>query len=62
MFSGTDFWHINLIAEPWSDQRLSPFFGIGFGKFKNIPNPSLVGAIDHQRQARQRRASACATT
>lgn len=46
IFSGTDFWHINLHAEPWSDQRLSPFFGIGVGKFRNIPNASLVGAID----------------
>ena len=44
LFSGTDFWHVNLVAEPWSDQRLSPFAGIGFGKFKNIPNQSLVGA------------------
>jgi hypothetical protein len=44
-FSGTDVWHINLNVEPWSDRRLSPFFGIGFGKFKNIPNASLVEAI-----------------
>ena len=45
LFSGTDFWHINMLSEPWSDRRLSPFFGIGFGKFKNIPNTSLVGAV-----------------
>jgi hypothetical protein len=45
VFSGTDFWHFNLVAEPWSDKRLSPFFGIGFGKFKNFPNLSLVGAL-----------------
>lgn len=45
LFSGTDFWHINLHAEPWSDRRLSPFFGIGVGNFKNIPNQSLVGAL-----------------
>lgn len=44
-FSGTDLWHFNLNVEPWSDKRLSPFFGIGFGRFKNIPNSSLVGAI-----------------
>ncbi len=44
VFSGTDFWHINVLSEPWSDQRISPFFGVGLGKFKNIPNPSLVGA------------------
>jgi uncharacterized protein YraI len=44
VFSGTDFWHIDVIAEPWSDRRVSPFFGIGVGKFKNFPNLSLVGA------------------
>ena len=44
VFSGTDFWHLNLQSEPWSDQRISPFFAIGFGKFRNIPNASLVGA------------------
>jgi hypothetical protein len=32
------------MAEPWADQRLSPFFGIGVGKFTNFPNLSLVGA------------------
>jgi hypothetical protein len=45
-FSGTEFWNINLNVEPWSDQRLSPFFGIGLGRFTNIPNASLVNAID----------------
>ncbi len=44
-FSGTDFWHVNLQVEPWSDQRFSPFFGIGVGKFRNIPNLSLVDAV-----------------
>ncbi|MCE4552920.1 SH3 domain-containing protein [Roseateles cellulosilyticus] len=45
VFAGTDFWHVGLNAEPWSDKRLSPFVGIGLGKFKNIPNTSLVSAI-----------------
>jgi hypothetical protein len=45
LFSGTDFWHLNLQIEPWSDKRLSPFLAVGFGKFKNIPNTSLVSAI-----------------
>jgi len=44
-FSGTDFWHLNLTAEPWSDRRLSPYVAVGLGKFKNIPNASLVQAI-----------------
>ena len=44
VFSGTDFWHLNVLAEPWSDRRISPFFSIGLGKFRNFPNLSLVGA------------------
>ena len=44
-FSGTDFWHIALISEPWSHQRLSPFMSVGFGRFRNIPNTSLVQAL-----------------
>lgn len=44
VFSGTDFWHVDVMAEPWSDRRLSPFFGIGVGRFKNFPNLSLVNA------------------
>ena len=50
VFSGTDFWHVNVLSEPWSDQRISPFFSIGLGKFKNIPNPSLVGAAQTDAQ------------
>ncbi len=44
VFSGTDFWHLALTSEPWSDRRWSPFFGIGLGKFRNIPNSTLVDA------------------
>lgn len=46
LFSGTNFWHANLTVEPWSDKRLSPYFAVGFGKFKNYPSISLVGAIN----------------
>jgi hypothetical protein len=45
LYSGTDFWHVNLSTEPWADQRWSPFFAIGVGKFANLPNASLVGAL-----------------
>jgi hypothetical protein len=44
VFSGTDLWHVNIMSEPWSDRRFSPFFGIGVGKFSNFPNLSLVTA------------------
>jgi uncharacterized protein YgiM (DUF1202 family) len=46
VFSGTDLWHIDVLIEPWSDHRLSPFFGVGVGGFKNFPNSSLIGATD----------------
>ncbi|MBL8287758.1 MAG: hypothetical protein JNL85_07230 [Rubrivivax sp.] len=43
-FSGSDYWHLALVSEPWSHQRLSPFATVGFGRFRNIPNTSLVQA------------------
>jgi len=49
-FSGSNFWHVNLLSEPWSDQRISPFFGIGLGRLNNLPNASLVDAITTDAQ------------
>jgi len=46
VFSGTDLWHVDLMIEPWSDRRISPFFAVGVGKFKNFPNLSLIGAAN----------------
>lgn len=46
VFSSTNFWHVNLDSEPWADRRISPFFGVGVGRFRNIPNASLVGAVN----------------
>lgn len=43
-FSGSDLWHLSLVSEPWSDHRLSPFASVGFGRFRNVPNASLVQA------------------
>jgi hypothetical protein len=43
-YAGANFWQLNLLAEPWSDQRISPFLGIGVGRFDNFPNLSLVNA------------------
>jgi hypothetical protein len=44
VFSGTDFWHLAVVAEPWGRGRWSPFAGVGIGQFRNFPNSSLVGA------------------
>ncbi len=45
LYSGTDYWQVNLTSEPWSDRRWSPYFGIGVGRFDNLPNLSLVNAV-----------------
>jgi SH3-like domain-containing protein len=45
-FAGTELWNVNLNVEPWSDRRFSPFFGVGLGRFHNIPNLSLVNAVE----------------
>lgn len=42
VYSGTTLWQIGLQSDPWADHRLAPFFGIGMGRFRNIPNQSLV--------------------
>lgn len=44
-YSGTNFWHVNLLAQPWSDRRLEPFFGIGVGRIYYAPNASLISAL-----------------
>jgi hypothetical protein len=44
-YSGTNVWQVDVIAQPWSDRRLEPFFGVGVGRINNIPNASLIGAI-----------------
>jgi SH3-like domain-containing protein len=42
LFSGTDFWQVDTVLEPMSDLALSPVFAVGVGRFRNIPNASLV--------------------
>jgi hypothetical protein len=44
VFSGTDFWHLALVAEPWGRATWSPYASVGLGQFRNFPNTSLVGA------------------
>ncbi len=43
-YAGANLWQIDVLAEPWSDQRFSPYLGIGVGRFDNFPNLSLVNA------------------
>jgi hypothetical protein len=45
VYSGTNLWQVNLLLEPFSEWRLSPYAGIGVGKLNNFPNQSLVSAL-----------------
>lgn len=40
----TGLWTASILAEPWSDQRISPFIGVGVGRFHHEPNKSLVNS------------------
>jgi hypothetical protein len=44
-YSGTDFWHVDLLLQPWAEKRVSPFFAVGVGRLDYAPNQSLVSAI-----------------
>lgn len=35
-------WSASLLAEPWSDKRLSPFAGVGVGHYNYVPNKNRV--------------------
>ena len=52
-FSGTEFWNINLNVEPWSDQRFSPFFGVGLGPLQEHPEREPRQCGRHQCQPGQ---------
>ena len=43
-FAGMDQWTTDLVIEPWSEQRWSPFASIGVGRLKRKPLDSLVNA------------------
>jgi uncharacterized protein YgiM (DUF1202 family) len=45
-FSGTNFAQVGINAEPWSEQRWSPYAGVGIGRLSNVPNRSLVDAVN----------------
>ncbi len=62
VFSGTEFWHVNLNVEPWSDRRLSPFFGIGLGQLQEHSRTPAWSARSSPRPTSPMRRSACATT
>ncbi|MBI3545918.1 MAG: hypothetical protein HY081_04905 [Gammaproteobacteria bacterium] len=44
VFSNSSLHQLNLMMVPFSDQRISPFFTLGVGRYKNSPQVTLVNA------------------
>ena len=45
-FSSTTLYHANLVASPFMDWRVAPFFTLGVGRFENEPKQVLVDDED----------------
>jgi hypothetical protein len=45
-YSTTIAYYVALVSQPFSDWRVSPFFSLGLGKYKNTPKATLVGGIE----------------
>jgi hypothetical protein len=45
-FSSTTLYHANLVASPFMDWRIAPFFTLGWGRFENEPKQVLVDNED----------------
>ena len=44
--STTSVYYGALVSQPFPDWRLTPFFSLGVGKYKNTPKATLVGGIE----------------
>ncbi len=45
-FSSSRLIYAQLVSQPFPEQRWSPFFALGVGKFKNTPKATLVNAVE----------------
>jgi len=45
-YSTTTAYYVALVSQPYPDWRVSPFFSLGLGKYRNSPKATLVGAIE----------------
>ena len=45
-FSTTSLYYASIVSQPFPDSRWSPFFSLGAGRFTNVPNVTLVSAIE----------------
>jgi hypothetical protein len=45
-FSSTRLAYVSLVSQPFPEWRIAPFFSIGLGRFRNVPKPTLISAIE----------------
>jgi hypothetical protein len=45
-FSSSLLYYVSVLSEPFPEWRVSPFFSLGLGSFRNSPKATLVGAIE----------------
>ena len=45
-YSTSRVYYLGVVSQPFPEWRISPFFSLGIGKFHNIPNATLVGALE----------------
>jgi len=44
--SSTQLMYVSLVSHPFPQWRVAPYFSLGYGKFSNVPNPTLINASD----------------
>lgn len=46
VFSSSSLVYVSLLSQPYPEWRVSPFFSLGIGRFRNVPKPTLVGGVE----------------
>jgi len=47
-FSSSTFTHLSLVSHPFPEWRLSPFFALGVGRYRNTPKQTLIGTQESE--------------
>lgn len=45
-FSSSTFAYLSLVSQPFPDWRVSPFFSLGLGRYRNTPKQTLIGVVE----------------
>lgn len=45
-FSSSAFASLSLVSQPFPEWRVSPFFSLGLGRYRNTPKQTLIGVVE----------------